>query len=75
MTTFFAVNEGAIDRIARIVIGLALLTLVVVGPKTYSYWGLLGAVPLVTGLAGTCPLYSVLGLNSCPVKNRTVTQS
>jgi hypothetical protein len=73
MTTFFAVNEGAADRVARIVIGLALLTLVVVGPKTY--WGLLGAVPLVTGLAGTCPLYSVLGLNTCPVKNRTVTQS
>ncbi|HEV8660089.1 MAG TPA: DUF2892 domain-containing protein [Thermoanaerobaculia bacterium] len=73
MTTFFTANEGTIDRVVRIVLGLSLLAITVIGPKTY--WGLLGAVPLVTGLAGTCPLYSVLGLNTCPVKNRTVTQS
>ncbi len=73
MTTFFTMNEGTIDRVVRIVLGLSLLALIVIGPKTY--WGLLGAVPLVTGLMGSCPLYSVLGLNTCPVKNRTVTQS
>lgn len=51
-------NVTHIDRIIRIVIGLALLALVVVGPKTL--WGLLGLIPLVTGALGTCPIYRVL---------------
>jgi hypothetical protein len=61
---FFKTNEGTADRILRIVAGIALLSLTVVGPKTG--WGLVGLVPLVTGLAGTCPLYSVFGLSTCP---------
>jgi hypothetical protein len=59
----FARNEGMIDRAIRVVAGLALLSLVFVGPKTLL--GLFGFIPLVTGLAGNCPLYSVLGLNTC----------
>jgi len=57
-------NVGGLDRGLRIVIGLVLLSLVVVGPQ--SMWGLLGLVPLVTGLLSFCPLYSLLGINSCP---------
>ena len=73
MKSFFATNEGSIDRVLRIVAGLAILSLTVVGPKTM--WGLLGAVPLITGLAGTCPLYSILGISTCPVKtNKVATQ-
>ncbi len=73
MSTFFATNEGAIDRIIRTVIGVALLALTVVGPKTL--WGLLGLVPLITGVAGICPLYSILRIDTCPVKPTSATQS
>ena len=66
MEKFFKINEGAVDRILRVVAGIALLSLTVLGPKTG--WGLVGLVPLVTGLAGTCPLYSLLGLSTCPMK-------
>ena len=58
------INEGKIDRIFRIVVGIVLLSLVFVGPKTML--GLIGIVPLFTGLAGFCPLYYVFGLNTCP---------
>ncbi len=59
-------NTGKIDRILRVIIGLVLLSLVVVGPQTL--WGLIGLIPLVTGLMGFCPLYKLLGLNTCPLK-------
>ena len=60
-------NEGSIDRILRIVVGLALISLVFVGPQTL--WGLVGIVPLATGLIGWCPLYTLLGIRTCPVKH------
>jgi len=60
-------NEGKVDRILRVVVGLALISLVFIGPQ--SAWGWVGAVPLVTGLVGNCPLYSILGINSCGIKS------
>lgn len=60
-------NEGNIDRALRIIAGLALLALVFVGPQTP--WGWIGIVPLVTGLVGFCPLYRVLGINTCAIKS------
>jgi hypothetical protein len=59
-------NEGSLDRGLRIVAGLVLISLVFIGPQTL--WGWIGIVPLVTGLLGYCPLYSVLGINTCPMK-------
>ena len=59
-------NEGTLDRALRVVVGLALLSLVFVGPQ--SLWGLIGIVPLATGLVGTCPIYSVLGISTCSIK-------
>lgn len=59
-------NEGKTDRALRAVLGLLLISLVFVGPKTP--WGWVGLVPLLTGLAGYCPLYSLIGLNTCGVK-------
>ena len=59
----FATNVGTIDRSIRIVLGLVLLALTVVGPK--SMWGLIGFIPLLTGIFRTCPLYSLVGLNTC----------
>ncbi|HEY3351365.1 MAG TPA: DUF2892 domain-containing protein [Thermoanaerobaculia bacterium] len=64
MKEFFKTNEGTADRVLRVVAGVVGLALVFVGPKTS--WGLFGLIPLVTGLAGTCPLYSVFGLSTCP---------
>ena len=61
-------NEGTIDRALRIIFGLALLSLVFVGPQTM--WGLIGLVPLATGLIGWCPLYTLFGLNTCPMKKQ-----
>jgi hypothetical protein len=57
-------NVGGIDRIVRIVAGLAILSLVFVGPQ--SLWGLVGIVPLATGLLGWCGLYGVFGISTCP---------
>jgi hypothetical protein len=57
-------NEGTLDRTIRIVLGVALLSLTFVGPR--SLLGLVGAIPLVTGLVGFCPLYRLVGLRTCP---------
>ncbi len=59
-------NEGKIDRSLRVALGLALISLVFVGPQTA--WGWVGLVPLITGLIGNCPVYSLLGLNTCGLK-------
>ncbi|MGL4396764.1 MAG: YgaP family membrane protein [Hyphomicrobium sp.] len=56
-------NVGTIDRALRIAVGLGLLSLVVVGPQTL--WGLIGLVPLFTGLARFCPAYAVGGVDTC----------
>jgi hypothetical protein len=60
------VNEGSIDRIVRIVVGVILLSLVFIGPQ--SPWGWIGIVPLVTGLSGWCPAYTLFGINTCKMK-------
>jgi len=57
------INEGGIDRALRIIVGVVLIALVFVGPKTP--WGWIGLIPLITGLVGICPLYAILGINTC----------
>jgi hypothetical protein len=65
----FKTNVGGIDRILRIVAGLVLLAMFFVYPDaSWRYFTLIGVVPLLTGLLSTCPLYSVLGLSTCPAK-------
>lgn len=59
-------NEGLIDRVARMFLGVALLSIVFVGPQTP--WGYVGLIPLLTGLVGYCPLYSLLGIRTCKAK-------
>ena len=60
-------NVGGIDRVLRILAGALLLGLTFIGPlaETLFPWGLLGAVPLLTGLIGWCPAYSIFGLKTC----------
>lgn len=55
-------NVGQTDKIIRIVVGLALLSLVFVGPQTM--WGLIGIVPLATAFINFCPAYKLLGVNT-----------
>jgi len=62
-------NVGGIDRLLRIAVGLALLSLIFLVEGTARWWGLLGVVPLLTGLFQSCPLYAVFGLNTCPLRN------
>lgn len=61
-------NVGGIDKVLRIVAGLAILSLVFVLEGGARWWGLVGLVPLFTGLAGWCPLYAPFGINTCPRK-------
>lgn len=56
-------NEHAVERVLRVGVGVALIALVFVGPQTP--WGWLGIIPLVTGLVGSCPLYTLLGVSTC----------
>ncbi len=59
-------NVGGIDRILRIVLGLVLIALTLTG--TIGVWGWIGVVPLLTAALGFCPLYTVLGFSTCPMK-------
>lgn len=59
-------NVGNIDRIIRIVIGLALIGATLAG--AIGAWGWIGLVPLLTGVFSRCPAYKLVGLNTCPVK-------
>ena len=61
-------NVGGIDRIRRIVVGIALIGLAATG--TVGWWGWLGVVPLATGLFRFCPMYRLLGMSTCPVQNK-----
>ena len=60
-------NVGGIDRGLRIVVGAALVGLSFIGPFTETLfpWGLIGVVPLATGLIGWCPAYTLLGVKTC----------
>jgi len=56
-------NVGKTERVIRVLAGLGILSLVFIGPQTA--WGWIGAVPLLTGLSGYCPAYSLIGFNTC----------
>lgn len=60
-------NEGGLDRALRVIVGLALIALAVSGQ--IGVWGYLGVIPLATGALGFCPVYTLLGINTCPVKS------
>jgi hypothetical protein len=66
MSSLLKNNVGNVDRALRVLLGLGALSLTFVGPHTA--WGYLGLVPLLTGLIGSCPLYSIFGFSTCPMK-------
>lgn len=59
-------NEGSLDRALRVVAGVALVGLAASG--NIGVWGYIGVVPLLTGALGYCPLYTILGFNTCPLE-------
>ena len=59
-------NVGGIDKILRIVAGAGLIDATAAG--LLPVWGYIGIVPLATGLMGWCPAYTLIGMNSCPMK-------
>lgn len=62
-------NVGTVDRAVRIVIGLGLLWYAIMAqPTGYNWIGWIGVIPIVTALIGVCPLYSILGVSTCPAK-------
>ncbi|OQX86704.1 hypothetical protein B6D60_05610 [candidate division KSB1 bacterium 4484_87] len=60
-------NVGSVDKIARIILGLVIL---IIGVLAQSWWGLIGLIPLVTGLVGNCPLYPILGISTCKTDDK-----
>lgn len=66
MKDFLAITEHPVERVLRVLLGLVLLSLVFVGPKTP--WGWIGIVLILTGASGLCPLYTLLGISTCPKK-------
>lgn len=68
MNALFPRNEHTLDRVIRVIFGLGLLSLTVVGPRTL--WGLAGLIPLLTGLLGSCPLYTLFGFSTCPIETK-----
>jgi hypothetical protein len=62
----FPQNEHTVERVIRVLAGIGILSLTVIGPQTP--WGYLGIIPIVTGLAGTCPLYTIFGFSTCKGK-------
>lgn len=69
-----SVNMGMIDRVLRVIVGLALLAFALgfISPGTGWNWvGWIGIVPLATALLGNCPAYTLLGLSTCPVKDKS----
>jgi len=64
-------NVGGVDKVLRIVVGLGLLSLILILEGNARWWGLVGLVPLLTGLVNFCPLYTFLGFNSSPAKDKS----
>ena len=65
------INVGNPYRILRVAIGLALIAAAAFDAPHIGAWGYFGVVPLMTGILGVCPAYSIFGFNSCPIKNKS----
>ena len=61
-------NVGNLDRGLRVIIGLALLAFALMSGHQYAWIGWIGVVPLLTAAMGSCPLYSMFGMSTCPAK-------
>ncbi len=62
-------NVGTMDRSIRIIVGLGMLSLLFWAQGKERLWGLLGLIPLLTGIMGLCPFYALIGFKTCPLKD------
>ncbi|MBI2393909.1 MAG: DUF2892 domain-containing protein [Deltaproteobacteria bacterium] len=69
MSKLLPVNEHAVERVLRVAVGVMVVLLAFIGPKTP--WAFLGLIPILTGLIGSCPLYTLLGISTCATKTTT----
>jgi len=60
-------NVGGIDKILRILVGIALIAWALMGGPV---WAWIGILPLITGAMGWCPAYTLLGMNTCPLNKK-----
>lgn len=70
MGRFLTVNEHPVERVVRLALGAGLVGAAMTG--AIGAWGYIGIVPILTGLLGSCPLYSVFGISTCPIRKRAV---
>lgn len=68
MSKLFPVNEHVVERVLRVALGVVLVGLAATG--NIGAWGWVGVVPIATGLLGSCPLYTLLGFSTCPLKSQ-----
>jgi hypothetical protein len=68
MRALLKVNEHPVERVARVILGVALVGMAAMG--TIGVWGYIGVVPILTGAVGSCPLYTLFGLSTCPMKSK-----
>lgn len=69
MSKLLPLNEHAVERVLRVALGVMFLLLAFTGPKTP--WAFLGLIPILTGVLGSCPLYTLLGISTCAPKTTT----
>lgn len=68
MSNLLKVNEHPVERIVRVVLGAGLVAMAAMG--TIGVWGYIGVVPLLTGAIGSCPIYTLFGISTCPMKSK-----
>ena len=68
MSGLLKVNEHPVERVVRVALGVGLIAMAAMG--TIGAWGYIGVVPVLTGALGSCPIYTLFGLSTCPVKTR-----
>jgi hypothetical protein len=68
MSALLKINEHPLERVARVVLGVGLVAMAAMG--TIGVWGYIGVLPLLTGALGSCPIYTVFGLSTCPLKTK-----
>ncbi|MFI5181520.1 MAG: DUF2892 domain-containing protein [Thermoanaerobaculia bacterium] len=71
MKSLFPVNEHPVERVIRVAVGLTLVVMAATG--RVGAWGWIGVLPIVTGLSGSCVLYTLLGISTCPSKTAGTT--
>ncbi len=69
MSNFLKRNVHPVERVIRVGLGLILVALAATG--SIGLWGYIGAVPILTGLLGSCPIYTLVGISTCPLRKTT----